>query len=191
MALREAPQHEGAQVEVTSENSRKAEEQREPHTRGDTHAQETGTALQEFKAVCARRESASETGFAIRGSEKKKKWPQTRGCQHSTQKPKSEKGEEEEGRSSCVSPSSLFLDPAGNSGCGQSPRPDHPGSHSRLLSAAPAPQPAFPRGGRAELGLRPGRRKEAAAAGRRKLSLTHLGSLRALEVWRESGGITV
>lgn len=90
-----------------------------------------------------------------------------------------------------VSPSSLFLDPAGNSGCGQSPRPDHPGSHSRLLSAAPAPQPAFPRGGRAELGLRPGRRKEAAAAGRRKLSLTHLGSLRALEVWRESGGITV
>lgn len=125
------------------------------------------------------------------GEAKKKKWPQTRGCQHSTQKPKSEKGEEEEGRSSCVSPSSLFLDPAGNSGCGQSPRPDHPGSHSRLLSAAPAPQPAFPRGGRAELGLRPGRRKEAAAAGRRKLSLTHLGSLRALEVWRESGGITV
>lgn len=73
----------------------------------------------------------------------------------------------------------------------RAPRPDHPGSQSRLLSAAPAPQPAFPRGGRAELGLRPGRRKEAAAAGRRKLSLTHLGSLRALEVWRESGGITV
>lgn len=75
MALREAPRHEGTQVEVTSENSRKAEEQREPHTRGDTHTQETGTTLQEFKALCARSESASETGFAIRGSEKKKNGP--------------------------------------------------------------------------------------------------------------------
>lgn len=54
-----------------SENSRKVEEQRESHTWGNTYAQETGTTLQEFKTVCAQSKSASETGFAIRGREKK------------------------------------------------------------------------------------------------------------------------
>lgn len=156
MVLREAPQHEGTQVAIKSENSRKVEEQRESHFWGNTHAQETRTTLQEFKAVCAQSESASETGFAIRGRGKKMAQNERLPTFH----PETKIRERGRGGGKVFLRFTIF--PISGS-CrkqrlGPEPpnHPDHPGSHSHLLSAAPAPQKAFAGGGRDELGLRPG-----------------------------------
>lgn len=171
-----------------SENSRKVEEQRESHTWGNTYAQETGTTLQEFKAVCAQSKSASETGFAIRGREKKKMAQNERlPTFHPETKIK------ERGRGG----GKVFLRFTGfpiSGSCrkqqlgARAPRPSRFSQPPSLCSPSSPASLCWGWEGRA----RPETwmKEEAAATGRNSWPNSPWVS-QSLKVWRESGGITV